>query len=86
MSISYSPSGPLPRDHNIHPPYMPHDVMLPDALPYEVTMVDGEGRFFLLESFTGKFDATILEPPSFTKDDFVHDLYKLTAMGASGPV
>jgi len=78
--------GPLPRDHNVHDPYRPHDVGLPSALPYKVKMVDGEGRFFLPESFNGKADTAILESPQFTRNDFVHDLYKLTALGASGPV
>ena len=78
--------GPLPKDHNIHEPYRPHDVDMPPALPYVVKMIDGEGRFFLADSFTGKPDLSILDEPSFTKNDFVNDLYKLTALGASGPV
>ena len=78
--------GPLPKDHNTHAPYTPHDVELPPALPYVVKMIDGEGRFFLPDSFTGKPDLSILDEPNFTKNDFVNDLYKLTALGTSGPV
>ena len=49
-------------------------------------MIDGEGYFFPADTCTCKPDASLLTPPNFTKDDFVHDLYKLVAMGASGPV
>ena len=79
-------AGPLPKDHNVHEPYKPHDIKLPPPLPYMVRMIDGEGRFFLPDSFDGKWDPAVLELPNFTRDDFVHDLYKLTAMGSSGPV
>lgn len=78
--------GRLPRSHKKYGPYRPHDVELPPALPYKLKMIDGEGRFVLADSFTGTPDTSLLSPPNFTKDDFVHDLYKLIAMGASGPV
>ena len=55
-------------------------------LPYVVKMIDGEGHLFLPEPFTGKPDLSILDEPKFTKNNFVNDLYKLTALGASGPV
>jgi len=78
--------GRLPRSHNKHELYRPHNVELPPALPYKIKMIDGEGHFFLADSVTSKPDTTLLIPPNFTKNDFVHDLYKLIAMGASGPV
>ena len=81
-------AGRLPRSHNKnkHALYRPHDVELPAALPYKIKMIDGEGHFFLADSYTCEPDTAILSPPNFTKNDFVHDLYKLIAMGTSGPV
>ena len=78
--------GRLPRSHNKRTPYRPHDAELPPALPYKIKMIDGEGYFFLADSYTCKPDTSLLTPPQFTKKDFLHDLYKLIAMGASGPV
>ena len=78
-------TGPLPKGHNKHEPYLPHKVEFPAPLPYKIEMVDGEARFFPLEDCPEQQDAEILKV-EFSKHDFVRDLNKLTAMGTSGPV
>ena len=70
----------------MHAPYTPHNVELPPALPYIVKIIDCEGCFFLPELFTSKPNLSTLDEPKFAKTDFANDLYKLTALGASGPV
>ena len=70
----------------MHAPYTPHNVELLPALSYIVKMIDCEGCFFWPEPFTGKPNLSILDEPKFTKTNFANDLYKLTALGTSGPV
>ncbi|XP_065905319.1 AMP deaminase 2-like isoform X3 [Dysidea avara] len=77
--------GPLPKGHNQHEPYTPHDVEFSAVLPYKVEMIDGEGCFFLLEGSPEQQGADITKV-QFSKNDFVHDLNKLIAMESSGPV
>ena len=78
-------TGPLPKGHNQHEPYTPHDIEFSAALPYKVEMMDGEGCFFLLEGSLEQPDADITKV-QFSKNDFVHDFNKLIAIETSGPV